>query len=464
LQPDRITSAVARYIVGTKTRAIPDDVVDEALKCLVDWMGVCIAALDVPEAAIMRKVTERWRARGDAPCVGGGRTTPALAALYNGTLSHCLDYDDTHIPSVVHLSGPAWAAVLAVGVEQGFDERQMLRAFVTGFEVGARLGQGGGIGVRLNQSGWHATAVLGRFGAVAALAALTGLDAQRTAHALALCATQAGGLTASFGTMAKPMHAGKAAMDAILALDLAEAGFTGVDQVLDPAGQFLTTLLQDPDARFAPPDFADWEIRRNSFKPYAACQLAHAAIDAAHRARPRIGKRRVERIDAFVHPLAIKIASKRDARTPTEGKFSTGFCVALGLAGYPVLIEDFAPPRLADPALQEVAARLTMHAADGIERTGTRLEVHLADGEVVVEDVTDAFGSIGNPMDWQALDAKFIGCAEPALGTRAQELLRTLHGFAQRGAAVRAFELAERHATAAGTAVADPRALDSQRR
>lgn len=444
MNPESITTRVARYVASVDTRVIPEFVLDEARKCLVDYVGVCLAALTTEEARIMRGVVENWRSQGSAALFGGGTAAPMAAALFNGTLSHCLDFDDTHIPSVVHISGPLWSGLLAEGAQHGYDERQLLRAFVTGFEVDARLGDGG-IGVRLNQSGWHATPTLAGFGTAAGISALMGLDAARVAHALAISATEAGGLTASFGTMAKPMHSGKAAMDGVVAAELAQAGFQGVPDVLDVPGRFLATLLQDGDAHFDPSPFdATWEITRNSFKPYGACQLSHGAIDAAQRVRVRLGGRSIVRITAFVHPLAVKIATVTKPATPTEGKFCVGFCVALALRGLPVSNADFTHESLRDPELLDMTSRLTMHAADGIERTATRLEIELADGEVVVEDVAHAFGSVGNPMDWNALDTKFIAATTPFLGDDAPELLQVLHCFGEAGSLRRLIGLTQR--------------------
>jgi 2-methylcitrate dehydratase PrpD len=333
-----------------------------------------------------------------------------------------------------------------VGAARGIDEQRLLRAFVTGFEVGARLGDGG-VGVRLNQSGWHATPALAGLSTAIGVCASIGASASKLSHALALAATQGGGLTASFGTMAKPMHSGLAAMQGVIAAELADAGFDAMAAPLDAGGRYLATLLQDPDAHFNLPPFeAQWEITRNSFKPYAACQLAHGAIDAAMRLRARVDGRPIARITAFVHPLAVKIATVQAPRTPTEGKFCVGFCVALALAGYPLCVDDFCDATLGDRALLDMTARLTLRATDDIERTATRLEVELSDGEVLIEDVAHAFGSIGNPMDWRALDAKFITATEAQLGDDAKTLLEVLHRFEEPGSLRALARLTDRRA------------------
>jgi len=444
MQPDSQTAAVCRHIVHASGRSFPEDILDEARKCLMDWLGVCMGAYDAPEARKVAAVADRWNTRGNARYLWGGSAAAPAAALVNGTLSHCLDYDDTHIPSVIHVSAPLWAGVLARAAETGASEELVLKAFVTGFEVAARVGDNG-IGIRLNNGGWHSTPTLGPLGVAAAAAVLMGLDEQQTAHALGLAATQASGLTASFGTMAKPLHVGKAAMAGLLAADLAAEGVEGAAGVLDRGSPLVRTLLQDGAAELAMAPFeAGWEIRRNSFKPYAACQLTHSVIDAGRAAAPAVGSRAIESIRVVVHPLAIKIAGVRDARTATEGKFSLGYCTALGLKGYPVTTQDFTAERLADPALVDIARRVEYVADDGLTRTAARLEIRLADGSSVVQVVEHAFGSIGNPMGWAELEAKFMALATPVAGADADALLACLRGFGKPGSMDQLFMLSRR--------------------
>jgi 2-methylcitrate dehydratase PrpD len=434
------TQQVCRYIAGSRRRDIPEDVLDEARKCLLDWTAVCVGAYDAPEASRLQKVMGQWQSQGQARMLWGGQSSAAVTALINGSLSHCLDYDDTHIPSVIHISGPLWAALLAVGTARGCPQELLLRAFITGFEVAARIGDRG-VGLRLNNSGWHATATLGRLAVAAGVAVLLDLSEMQTSHALGLAATQASGLTASFGTMAKPLHVGKAAMDGLLTAELAQADFEGAAGVLDADSPLLRTLLQDPDLvlQMAPFDSV-WEICRNSFKPYAACQLTHGAIDAARRARTAVAGRAIARMRVDVNPLAIKIANIRKASTPCEGRFSMGYCVALGLHGYAVTPQDFLPERLQQPKLRELANRLELVGDATVSRTAARLRIELEDGSHITEWVEHALGSIGNPLGWPELETKFLALVEPVTG-RAIELLEWLREFGNGSSATPLFDL-----------------------
>ena len=200
---------LADYIAGARERQLPEEVREAARLCLADWLAVAIGARNEAAGRVVREAVARWGSKGRATVIYGGTAAAPFAALANGTLAHCLDFDDTYVPAVTHTSAPVWAAVLALGQDRAVSEEAMLRAFVTGFEVAARVG--GGLGQAVTQRGLHSTGVFGRIGAAAGCAALLGLDAKAAANALAAAATQAGGLVASFGTMAKPFHAGKAA-------------------------------------------------------------------------------------------------------------------------------------------------------------------------------------------------------------------------------------------------------------
>ena len=450
------TVAVCRYVATARHRAYPDDVIGEARKCLIDWTAVCVGAYDAPEAHAVYRVMQQWDSRGASRYLWGGSASAAATAMVNGTLSHCLDYDDTHISSVMHASAPLWAAVLAVGAARHLDEALLLKAFVTGFEVAARLGDRG-IGIRLNGSGWHATPALGRLAVACAVAVLLDLRDEQVGHALGLAATQASGLTASFGTMAKPLHVGKTAMDGIFSAELAAAGCEGAPRILDKSSSLIATLLQDSSVTLDLAPFeGDWEIRRNSFKPYAACQLTHAAIDAARAAIPAVGGKRIERIRALVNPLAIRIADTRNASTPTEGKFSLAFCIALGLRGHAVTTQDFTSVQLGDPQLIELARRVETVASERFDRTASCLEIQLADGREITQTIDHAFGSVGNPMGAPAIDDKFIALTVPALDEHAHDLLTLLHNFERAGSLERMFALTLPRSNPASAPVTGP--------
>jgi 2-methylcitrate dehydratase PrpD len=436
-RPSNNSGIASEYITGLRPATIDAASLNAAKMCLVDWVAVCLGARETPEAKILSRYVARTAQPGAAPMFIGGSAPAPTAALINGTLSHCLDYDDTHIPTALHASGPTWAAVLALGAEATSAEMDLLKAFVCGFEVGASLGSGG-VGVKLNESGWHSTAVLGRIAAASASAYLLGLSSEAIEDALGIAATQAGGLTASFGTMAKPFHAGKAAMDGILSAQLADAGLIASKTLLDSPKGLLGTIFQDRKTIPSLGQLSRYpEIMQNSLKPYAACQLAHAPIDAARLLSKQLGNASVEAIIIDVNPLAVEIAGVQNAKTPMAGRFSTAYCVALALKGFPVAPSDFTLERLSDPEVVALASRVSLRGTSAVSRTAAHLEAKLSDGRSVRTVVEHAFGSVGNPMDWPQLEAKFMSLVEPILQDNTAELFGVLTNFERQGAFAR---------------------------
>ena len=425
-------AAIGTFIAAAQQRDIPEHVLDAARLCLADWMGVALGAADEPAGRIMRDTVAGWRSTGGSSLLFGGTAAAPFAALANGTLAHCLDFDDTYVDAVTHTSAPVWAATLALGEETGASESAMLRAFITGFEVAARVGHGLGQGATAR--GWHGTGVFGRIGAAAAAAALLGLDAAKALHAVALAATQTSGLTASFGTMAKPFHAGKAAMDGILSAQLAFGGFTGAVGVFEPGAGLDNAVIQDGSLSIAPIAFEDWRILRNSFKPYAACHLIHPSIDAALSLRG-IDLGAIKTVRADVGALAVKVTGGGDGHpaTPLAGKFDLRYCIALALHGHDVSVADFREPWTLEPEIADTASKVSVHNHPEMAFASATMAIDTGAGTRAAH-VPVAKGHPGNPMDWDDMDRKFRGLAAPALHNRTGIMFGLLRRFGDEAA------------------------------
>ncbi|MDQ2734044.1 MAG: MmgE/PrpD family protein, partial [Pseudomonadota bacterium] len=356
--------------------------------------------------------------------LAGGTAAAPVAALCNGTLAHCLDFDDTYVKGNTHISAPVWAATLAMGEAAGASEAQMLTAFVTGFETAAQVGRG--LGEAVTARGWHATSVFGCLGAAAAAGVLLKLDAARMANALGAAATQAGGLTGSFGTMSKPFHAGKAAMNGVIAAELARSGFVAATGLLDAGGGLDNAIIQDRLVAIAPADFSEWQILSNSFKPFAACHLAHPAIDAAQdAARAGIRPSDIHGVRAEVGALANQVTGGRDGRpsTPLQGKFDLKHCVALALHGHTLSARDFVEPFVVDESVRRVASLVRVEASPTQGYASARLTVQLSNGPAQEFEIRTAKGHPGNAMGWDDMRLKFDGLVDD--GDASFQALRT---------------------------------------
>jgi 2-methylcitrate dehydratase PrpD len=420
-QPTPVSDSIVEFLAAARTRVYPAEVIAAARMCLVDWAGVAIGAADEAPGRILR---DAMHEPGAAMLLSGGTAGSTAAALINGTLAHTLDFDDTHVASLTHISGPTWAATLALASRLDDDDADLLGAFISGFEVGGRLGRI--VGPALLERGVHATAVIGGLAATAAGCALLGLDETQTASALGLAATQAGGLTISFGTMAKPFHAGKAAMNAVISVQLARAGFTASHEALDNSKGLAAALIQDRSQSFCPLTSERWQILENTFKPYASCLLTHASIDCARDLSAARNGAAIERVVAAVHPLAIELAGKTQPRTPLEAKFSLAFCIALGLKGYTASAADFSSTRLQDTGIQQIAERVKLKAEPSLRETAARISLTTHNGSQHEAETAFALGNPENPMRWPDMKAKFIALTERRLRASADALFERL--------------------------------------
>ncbi len=435
-QTTPISDAAVNFIAAAPTRHYAPEVLDAAKMALVDWFGVALGAVNEPAAGAARRVALRWGPQGKARMLLGPTVSPAAAVLANGTMSHCMDYDDTHLDGAGHISGPTWAVALALAQEHGKNEREALAAYITGFEISARLGAGG-FGRKLQYKGFHPSSVFGRFSSAATAAVLLGLDRGQIAHALGVAGTTVSGLNASFGTMSKPFHLGKAAMDGLLAADIAREGFEAATHLLDAENGISATLVQDRSVKIEPTEFsAGLALLRNAYKPYACCKATHACVDAARKISASVQPGLIQRIVLGASPMTLAVAAKPNPQTPLEGKFSVAYCAALGLAGYAAVESDFSDTRLRDPQVRALIAKCEVAEQPGTELTEGYVEVHLKDGRTLRESVPLALGNPGNPgnpMSWAGMQSKFAGLVEPVLGHETQPLFEALRRFETAG-------------------------------
>ncbi|BCJ91248.1 hypothetical protein IZ6_19830 [Terrihabitans soli] len=429
---------IASFVAEAGTRDYPSEIIHAAKLALVDYFACAIGGSGDPAARSTKAVAEQWKAPGAAQVIRGGKTNPAMAALVNGTMAHCQDYDDTHIGGAGHISAPVWSAALAVGGHRGSSESAVLSAFITGYEVMAHLGTGGirGIGRNMQQCGFHPTGVNGVVGAAAASATLLGFDEERSANALSAAATSAAGFVASFGSDSKPYHAGRSAMNGILAADLAAEGFVAAKGLFEVENGMLDALIQDRRAIIPEIDFSDgWELLNNGYKPFACCRATHASITAAHKLTEKVRGRKIARVESKVHYNAPFTAGKTNPQSPLECKFSVPFCIAAALCGYKMVAADFDEPMVWDPAVRAILPKVELKPQREQPQFEAYMDVWLEDGEHLQSETKLFLGHPQNPMSTEQFQAKFMSLVEPSLGgKKAERLFATLMKFDERGA------------------------------
>lgn len=432
----------ARWLAGSPTRVLPDDVVAAARRALLDWFACCIAGSQAPVVSIVRKRAQLLSPTGAAPVFFGGTAAAPWAAFIHACAAHAHDFDDTHIYTDAHFSGPTWAALLAQRAQiDAADDDALCRAYVAGFEVGAKLG-GRRLGHAMAQRGFQATGLMGRLAAAAAGAVLCGLDEERSVMALALAATQSAGLTASFGTMLKAFQGGKTAFDAVLAVELAADGMTATSAIFEADGGLARALVQDGTAQIAVPDFtACWEVLRNSTKAYPCLHGLHPVIDAARELYPQLAGRAIAKVRVDVAPGVPRMARYGLPKTVDEAKFSIPYVAALGLTGRRAMLADFGSDVLNDARIRALIQRVDVVPVEGRKMIDAAMAVTLDSGETLTADVPVARGHPGRPLSEEEMRQKFESLVMPVLGERTGKLWAILGGFPDTNAVARAVKL-----------------------
>ncbi|MFC9906835.1 MmgE/PrpD family protein [Rhodococcus sp. NPDC127593] len=383
-------------------------------------MGVALAGADDPVTEIVRKaLTVEDTGSGPSRVWGTTSTSSAIdAATINGTAAHALDFDDWAPGSGIHPSAPILPAVLAVADEIGSSGADVITAYVAGYEVQERLGLA--VGPSHYDLGFHTTGTIGTFGAAAAVAHLSGADPHQLSTALRVAATQAAGLKAMFGSMGKPLHAGRAAAAGILAARLAMNGFVASnDSVLGEQG-FVPTHATGLDETWLHAGFdRTWLIRDTRIKSYAACFGTHAAIGAALQLRvdPLFDAATIERIDLDIPRICVGVCTIAAPTTVLEAKFSIAFVIAAALVHGPPGVEQFTAASLTDETVQRLTHVVQLHPNDWMGKTRTDARVTYTGGRAASAtfDAEQSWTDLSAGERADRVRSKFIALAAPII-------------------------------------------------
>jgi len=436
------------FAVATRTAGLDDALIRDAKERVLDTLGNALAATNEEPAAIARSVVEEMGGVAQSSIIGTDRSAPAAnAALVNGTLAHALDFDDTHLPSVLHPSSSVIPAALAVAQAVGATGRETLTAIAVGDEVTVRLGMASYDAEIRNsiffENGLHATSIVGTLGSAVAAAMLYGLDEDQIQDAIGIAASMGAGLLEAnrTGGSVKRVHCGWAAHSGVTAALFARNGLTGPPSVLEGRFGFFRAYSE---GRFDESAIVDglgdeWELPKIFYKPYPTNHFTHAGIDAALAMREKgIESTDIVAIELGVpEPVLRTIAEPADQKarplTPYHAKFSGPFTVAAALVGgggLGVYSNDFTESTLNDPERLRLSALVQCVAdAESTEvfplQFPAVLTVRLDDGSEIVERVMTNRGGPDRPLSRDELALKFRLNADQALSSEYVDGLET---------------------------------------
>lgn len=422
-----------------------EDITPEAqawtASAFVDTVACTLAGIQEEGPQILMRIPGVADAAGPALIHGTRRRTSVLdAALVNGTASHALDYDDVAGSMGGHPSVMLIPALIPLAEMLGSSGRDLVVAYVAGFETECRIGRG--VHHHHYEKGWHPTATLGIFGTVAGAARLMHMPVEKTAVALGMAASFAAGLKANFGTMTKPLHVGHGIRDGVFAALMAKEGYSANPGAFEHKQGFLD-VFNGPGTYDTARILNDWYSPIEcggagdpGLKPYPCCGSTHPSISRAIELATRhdLKVEQIAHVSVLPHARRLPHTNNPNPATPLAAKFSMQYCVARALTDRSVKLSDFEANAPYDPTVRALMQRLEARPhPDMAEDWGTEVIVDTVDGRRFASRLDDypSRGPAGNPMTHAELWTKFVDCAQRSLPREAlPALFDTLMGIA----------------------------------
>ena len=423
-----VTKKIAEYVVNTSLEDFPPEAITAAKAAIIDCLGCALAGAKEPLADVLVDYIKEMGGNPTATVLGRGfKTTTPEAGLINGAMSHALDYDDITVITKTHPSAVLIPAALPMAEEVNASGRDMLLAYLLGFEVACSVGENISPAY-FDDLGWHPTGPLGAIGAAAAAARLLDLDVEHTAMAISLGASQASGLRQNFGTMTKPFHAGHACKSGITAAKLVKGGFTAGTDAIEGRFGFMRAFSGGSD--YDPAKSAE-SLGNRCFmvesgieiKKYPCCGSAHLALDATTliQQREALKAADIERIDVTVNfdpPRSLIHARPKEG---LEGKFSMQYCLAAEILDGKIGMSSFTDEQVMRPEAQELIPKIEMKRTAGFEGQNSWaepfniVEIHMKDGSVLkAQAERDSVGALRG-ASYEEVRTKYLDTAAISL-------------------------------------------------
>lgn len=412
-----LAQALAEFTVDSRPEHFPRRAREMAVDAITDCVGCMLAGSREPLSGSILRVVADVTGRLAVPLVGTMRSaSPEESALHGGAIAHALDYDDTNHPAYAHPSAvivPAAFATARLGAATGAD---VVTAYILGLEVFGKLGRA--LNTAHYKRGWHATCSFGTLAAVVVAGRLLRLDVPQMTLAIGIAASAASGLRVNFGTMVKPLHAGYAARNGVLAAMLAREGFDASELSLDHQYGYCNVFNDGLPKDLAP--LRSWgeplEILTDyglALKPYPSCGATHPGIEAALEIHRRLQAAPIKSVRAGVPEMAFAPLIHVMPHIPLEGKFSLHYCLAVALLEGTVGLASFTQEKVDDPRIRALIPKIAMEVDERVRHESefsTHVRVETEDGAV-----HEAFCplAMGKPERWFSpaqMRSKFLDC------------------------------------------------------
>ncbi|EXJ65348.1 hypothetical protein A1O7_01689 [Cladophialophora yegresii CBS 114405] len=432
------TLRIAEWSVALSYSDLPSSVVDAAVRSFYNWLGCALGGSNHPTTTTAVKALSPFFGKETSSLLGGqstgsgaGKADASHSALINGIASHVHDYDDTHLETIIHPTGPVASALLAQAealTAQGMTVLgdDFLLALVVGIEAECKLGLA--VWPKHYDVGWHITSTTGAIGAAVAASKLLSLSAEQTAHAIGIASTQVTGLREMFGSDTKSFHVGRSAQNGLLAAILASQRFTSSTSALEAKRGWVNVVGQGINRldEFVGSLGKVWEIEKNAFKPFPCGIVVHPVIDGCIQLHKEMEEKEldmqgIKSVKCRVHPLVLELTGKKTPQDGLQAKFSVYHGGAVGL-----VLGKAGPAQYADEVVRSneivsIRDRIDATAGEKLGADETEIVVEFQDGKELKKHVKHAIGSLEVPMTDEQLQEKFLDQVSLVLGDGAKK-------------------------------------------
>jgi 2-methylcitrate dehydratase PrpD len=416
------------YIANLTYTDLPNSVVHATARCVLDYLSAVIpGGAEAPALALQTALKDDLGHGKSALIPSGIKATPRTAALINGTASHTLEVDDIFRDGIYHPGPPVISAAIVASQLMGSSGSELMAGVVAGYEVSNRIAAA----VQpAHYDYWHTTGTVGAFGAAAATSKLMNLTAVQTKHAMSNAATMAAALQQAFRSdaMSKPLHAGRAAETGVLCAQMASAGVTGADDMLEGPRGFGNAMSRNVDWETAFANLGDdYTITRMTQKNHCCCGHTFAAIDSvlALRKETQLNLGSVKKIHIKSYRKAAEVCGNSDPQTAFEAKFSLAYVVAIAAVTGSVRLAAFSDEWLKNIEIRKLMDRVEITVDEKAEavfpnfRSAT-VEIDLADGRQLYHHSPTRRGDPDSPLSDEEIEQKFRELTAPVMNSDAQ--------------------------------------------
>jgi 2-methylcitrate dehydratase PrpD len=431
----KLARSLARFALETPWAAMPPSVQSAAVRANLNWLACALAGSQTPTVQSALTAAQALSGAGVHRLIGRRETVDASQAVFINCLSSAAHaFDDTHLKTITHPTGPVAAVVWALAEQQAAQGvrcsgADLLGALVVGMEVECRLSNAivnHGRGAHL---GWYMTGLTGGIGAAIAGARLLGLSPDQAVMAMSLAAAQSGGFRATHGSMGTAFVPAMAARNGLAALRLAQAGFTCTEHAIDGHNGLLAVLSPHCDAALALDGLGQtYEILDNALKPYPCGIVIHPAIDACMALAAQLNNplEEVASLSLWVHGDTLRLCGRRLPDTALDAQVSVYHWAAASLVHPADALGNAELPRVQDPLLRALQSRIQAQVDDSLQSDQARAQLRTHAGQVLDAFVEHASASSANPMTDEQLNHKFTALSQRALAQAQAQVVQDM--------------------------------------